>query len=178
MNHKVENLLREQEQGGFDAAFVAVGAHLSKRVDIPARDAGKILDAVSFLRQAATGEAPLLGRRVAIYGGGNTAMDAARTAKRLGAEEALIIYRRDRDHMPAHPFEADEAIGAAENDAWRKSDPERNARAQMMVTLYEKSVADSEAALAAARASGQDTAALEADLQAKRELLEAARRYA
>jgi NADPH-dependent glutamate synthase beta subunit-like oxidoreductase len=49
------------------------------------------------------------GRRVAIYGGGNTAMDAARTAKRLGADEAMIIYRRDREHMPAHEFEADEA---------------------------------------------------------------------
>ncbi|MGY6216332.1 NAD(P)-binding protein [Methylolobus aquaticus] len=121
LNHKVENLLQEQLQGGFDAAFVAVGAHLSKRVDIPARDAGKILDAVSFLRQAATGEAPLLGRRVAVYGGGNTAMDAARTAKRLGAEEALIIYRRDRDHMPAHPFEADEAIEEGVKINWLRT---------------------------------------------------------
>lgn len=110
LNRKVENLLTDKQSGQFDAVFVAVGAHLSKRIDIPARDASKMLDAVTFLRQAATGTAPKLGRRVAIYGGGNTAMDAARTAKRLGAEEALIIYRRDRDHMPAHGFEADEAI--------------------------------------------------------------------
>jgi formate dehydrogenase beta subunit len=110
LNHKVQDVLAEKASGQFDAVFIAIGAHISKRVDIPARDAGKILDAVSFLRQAATGEAPLLGRRVAIYGGGNTAMDAARTAKRLGAEEALIIYRRDREHMPAHPSEADEAM--------------------------------------------------------------------
>ncbi|CAG0949600.1 glutamate synthase (NADPH/NADH) small chain [Anaerolineae bacterium] len=110
LNHKVQDILAEKQNGRFDAVFVAIGAHISKRVDIPARDAGKILDAVSYLRQASTGDAPLLGRRVAIYGGGNTAMDAARTAKRLGAEEALIIYRRDREHMPAHPIEADEAI--------------------------------------------------------------------
>jgi NADPH-dependent glutamate synthase beta subunit-like oxidoreductase len=121
LNHKVENLLAEKEQGGFDAAFVAVGAHLSKRVEIPARDAGKILDAVSFLREANTGEAPLLGRRVAVYGGGNTAMDAARTAKRLGAEEALIIYRRDREHMPAHEFEADEAIAEGVKMNWLRT---------------------------------------------------------
>ncbi len=121
LNHKVGNVLTEKEAGGFDAAFVAVGAHLSKRVDIPARDAGKILDAVSFLRQASSGQAPVLGRRVAIYGGGNTAMDAARTARRLGAEEALIIYRRDREHMPAHSFEADEAIEEGVKINWLRT---------------------------------------------------------
>jgi len=121
LGRKVQDVLAEKEAGGFDAVFVAVGAHLSKRVEIPARDAGKILDAVSFLRQTATGEAPLLGRRVAIYGGGNTAMDAARTAKRLGAEEALIIYRRDREHMPAHPFEADEAIEEGVKINWLRT---------------------------------------------------------
>ena len=110
LNHKVTDLISEKEAGAFDAVFVAVGAHLSRKIDIPAREAGKILDAVSFLRSVETGEVPKLGKRVAIYGGGNTAMDAARTAKRLGAEEALIIYRRDRDHMPAHSFEADEAL--------------------------------------------------------------------
>jgi NADPH-dependent glutamate synthase beta subunit-like oxidoreductase len=121
LNRKVQDVLAEKQAGGFDAVFVAVGAHLSKRVDIPARDAGKILDAVSFLRQTAAGEAPLLGRRVAIYGGGNTAMDAARTAKRLGAEEALIIYRRDREHMPAHSFEADEAIEEGVKINWLRT---------------------------------------------------------
>jgi 2-oxoacid:acceptor oxidoreductase delta subunit (pyruvate/2-ketoisovalerate family) len=56
------------------------------------------------------GEAqPLLGRRVVVYGGGNTAMDAARTAKRLGAEDAIVVYRRTRDRMPAHDFEVEEA---------------------------------------------------------------------
>jgi NADPH-dependent glutamate synthase beta subunit-like oxidoreductase len=121
LNHKVQDLLREKETGRFDAVFLAIGAHLSKRIDVPARDAGKILDALSFLRQAASGESPRLGRRVAIYGGGNTAVDAARTAKRLGAEEALIIYRRDPAHMPAHPSEVEEALEEGIKVRWLRS---------------------------------------------------------
>ena len=108
-DHKVEDLAAEREEGGFDAVFVAVGAHLSKRVDIPARDAGRIVDAVSFLRSVASGERPVIGRRVAVYGGGNTAMDAARVARRMGADEALIVYRRTREQMPAHLEEAEDA---------------------------------------------------------------------
>jgi len=108
-DHRVEDLAEEQRAGGFDAVFVAVGAHLSKRVDIPAREAGRIVDAVSFLRGVASGERPVIGRRVAVYGGGNTAMDAARVARRLGAEDALIVYRRTRQQMPAHAEEAQDA---------------------------------------------------------------------
>ena len=89
--------------------FVAVGAHLSKHVDIPARDASRIVDAVPFLREVASGGHPVIGRRVAVYGGGNTAMDAARTARRLGADDTLIVYRRTRAQMPAHEEEAREA---------------------------------------------------------------------
>jgi NADPH-dependent glutamate synthase beta subunit-like oxidoreductase len=107
--HRVENLAAERQDGNFDAVFVAVGAHLSKRVDIPAREAGRIVDALSFLREVASGGRPAIGRRVAVYGGGNTAMDAARVAKRLGAEDALIVYRRSRAQMPAHEEEAQEA---------------------------------------------------------------------
>jgi NADPH-dependent glutamate synthase beta subunit-like oxidoreductase len=108
-NHRVEDLERERCEGAFDAVFVAVGAHLSKRVDIPAADAGRIVDAVSFLRGVAAGDRPVIGRRVAVYGGGNTAMDAARVARRMGAEEALIVYRRTRAQMPAHEEEAQDA---------------------------------------------------------------------
>jgi NADPH-dependent glutamate synthase beta subunit-like oxidoreductase len=108
-NHVVVDLDAERREGGFDAVFVAVGAHLSKRVEIPAMDAGPIVDAVSFLRGVASGERPVIGRRVAIYGGGNTAMDAARTARRLGAEETLVVYRRTREQMPAHEEEAQDA---------------------------------------------------------------------
>lgn len=121
LNHKVQDLLAEREAGHYDAVFIAVGAHLGKRVDIPARDAGKILDAVSFLHEANVGEAPLLGRRVAVYGGGNTAMDAARTALRMGAQQSLIIYRRDREHMPAHTFEADEAMEEGVRMNWLRT---------------------------------------------------------
>ena len=89
--------------------FVAIGAHLAKRVDIPARDAATMVDAVSFLRSVASGEKPVIGRHVAVYGGGNTAMDAARVARRLGAEDAVIVYRRTREQMAAHAEEAEDA---------------------------------------------------------------------
>jgi len=107
--HRVTDLAAERLEGSFDAVFVAVGAHLSKRVDIPARDAGHIVDALAFLRSVASGDRPAIGRRVAVYGGGNTAMDAARTARRLGADDALIVYRRTRAQMPAHEEEAEDA---------------------------------------------------------------------
>jgi 2-oxoacid:acceptor oxidoreductase delta subunit (pyruvate/2-ketoisovalerate family) len=110
LGRRVDNILDSMRQGGFDAAFLAVGAHVAKRTDIPARDAGRILDAVSVLRGMETGERPQLGRRVVIYGGGNTALDVARTAKRLGASEALIVYRRTREQMPAHESELQEAV--------------------------------------------------------------------
>ncbi|MCC7504572.1 MAG: NAD(P)-binding protein [Saprospiraceae bacterium] len=120
LHHKVNDVMAEKMAGGFDAVFVAIGAHISKKIDIPSRDAGQILDALSFLKDTETGKAPKLGRRVAIYGGGNTAMDAARVAKRLGYEP-LIIYRRDREHMPAHAFEADEALAEGVKINWLRS---------------------------------------------------------
>jgi len=107
--HRVTDLAAEQATGRFDAVFVAVGAHLSKHVDIPARDASKIIDAVPFLRDVAGGARPVVGRRVAVYGGGNTAMDAARVARRLGAQDTMIVYRRTRTQMPAHEEEASDA---------------------------------------------------------------------
>lgn len=116
--HKVTDLVREKREGGFDAVFLAIGAGLGKRVDIPARDSARILDAVNLLHDTSEGQPPLLGRRVVVYGGGNTAMDAARTARRLGAAETLIVYRRDREHMPAHAFEADEAIEEGVKIRW------------------------------------------------------------
>jgi formate dehydrogenase beta subunit len=118
LDHPVDDVLAEQKAGGFDAVFIAIGAHIGKHAEIPARDAARVLDAVALLRGVTTGEAPRLGRRVIVYGGGNTAMDAARTAKRLGADEALIVYRRDREHMPAHAFEADEALAEGIKIKW------------------------------------------------------------
>lgn len=121
LNYKVNDVLAEMTAGKFDAVFIAIGAHIGKKTQIPAREAGRILDAVSFLKDVELGHQPKIGRRVAIYGGGNTAMDAARTAKRLGAEEALIIYRRDREHMPAHDFEADEALSEGVKIHWLRT---------------------------------------------------------
>jgi NADPH-dependent glutamate synthase beta subunit-like oxidoreductase len=106
----VTDLQAELRDGGFDAAFLAVGAHISRRAYIPAGSATRVLDAVSVLRSMEGEEPPRLGRRVVVYGGGNTAMDVARTAKRLGAEEAVVVYRRTRERMPAHDFELEEAL--------------------------------------------------------------------
>jgi formate dehydrogenase beta subunit len=119
--HKVADVLAEKAAGGFDAVFIAIGAGAGKHIDVPARDASRVLDAVSLLHAVSTGEAPRLGRRVVIYGAGDTAMDAGRTAKRLGAQEALIVYRRDRAHMPAHAAEASEALEEGLRFKWLTS---------------------------------------------------------
>jgi 2-oxoacid:acceptor oxidoreductase delta subunit (pyruvate/2-ketoisovalerate family) len=110
LNSKVDRIVESMQVGRFDAAFLAVGAHIGKRAYIPAGSASKVLDAVSLLRSMEGEDKPLLGRRVVVYGGGNTAIDAARTAKRLGATEAIIVYRRTRNRMPAHDFEVEEAL--------------------------------------------------------------------
>ncbi|MCL1897898.1 MAG: NAD(P)-binding protein [Micrococcales bacterium] len=106
------------EKANFDAVVVCVGAGVGAHVDIPAHSAAKMFDAVSVLKETAAGAPPLLGRRVAIYGGGNTALDAARTAKRLGAKEAMIIYRRTREQMPAHEDEYLEAVSEGVRAKW------------------------------------------------------------
>ena len=116
LNAKVDNILETMKAGRFDAAFLAVGAHIGKRSFIPAGAASKILDAVAVLRSMEGEEKPLLGRRVVVYGGGNTALDVARTAKRLGATEAIIVYRRTRERMPAHDFEVEEALEGRHHD--------------------------------------------------------------
>jgi NADPH-dependent glutamate synthase beta subunit-like oxidoreductase len=103
---------------GFDAAFLAVGAQVGKRAYIPAGDSARILDAVSYLHATTDGQPPLLGRRVAVYGGGDTAMDAARTARRLGATDAVIVYRRTRGQMPAHDIEVEEAAAEGVRMMW------------------------------------------------------------
>jgi NADPH-dependent glutamate synthase beta subunit-like oxidoreductase len=118
---KVTNVL-EAMRDGFDAVFLGVGAHIAKRAYIPAGDANKVLDAVSVLHDMEGAGAdemqPRLGRKVVVYGGGNTALDVARTAKRLGAEEAIIVYRRTREKMPAHDFEVEEALQEGISIKW------------------------------------------------------------
>jgi 2-oxoacid:acceptor oxidoreductase delta subunit (pyruvate/2-ketoisovalerate family) len=110
LSAKVADVARTMNDGAFDAAFLAVGAHIARRAFIPAKDSSRILDAVAVLRSMEGEDQPMLGRRVVVYGGGNTAIDVARTAKRLGATEAVIVYRRTREKMPAHDFEVEEAL--------------------------------------------------------------------
>src|ERR1700719_1123294 len=103
LNSKVQDVLEAKAAGKFDAVFVAIGAHLAKHVDIPARDATKVFDAVGLLRDGGSAGKRVLGRRVLIYGGGTTAMDAARTAKRL------VVARTDGSRF--HP--ATESVSEA-----------------------------------------------------------------
>lgn len=103
---------------GFDAVFLAVGAHIARRTYIPAGDSARILDALSLLADTETGHPPLLGRRVAIYGGGNSALDAARTARRLGATDAVVVYRRTRERMAAHDVEVEQALAEDVRIKW------------------------------------------------------------
>jgi NADPH-dependent glutamate synthase beta subunit-like oxidoreductase len=105
----VEDLEHELRQGGFDSAFLAVGAQLARNVEIPGGTAAHILDAISLLRDLAEGERPQLGRRVVVYGGGDTALDAARSARRLAGSEPVVVYRRTPERMPAHPEERQQA---------------------------------------------------------------------
>jgi 2-oxoacid:acceptor oxidoreductase delta subunit (pyruvate/2-ketoisovalerate family) len=110
LNHTVHDIERERREGGFDAVYLGVGAQLARRVAIPSGDSARILDAISYLHHVADGDPPQLGRRVVIYGGGDTALDAARTARRLDASDAVIVYRRTREQMPAHDEELEEAL--------------------------------------------------------------------
>jgi NADPH-dependent glutamate synthase beta subunit-like oxidoreductase len=110
LNTRVGRVADDMRSGGFDAAFLAVGAHIAKRAFIPAKDSSRILDAVAVLRSMEGQDKPMLGRRVVVYGGGNTAIDVARTARRLGATDAVIVYRRTREKMPAHDLEIEEAL--------------------------------------------------------------------
>ncbi len=93
----------------FDATFLAVGAHKSARLGIPGEAAEGVLPAIDFLRKVHLGAEISVGSKVAVIGGGNTAIDAARTAIRLGAEEVYLVYRRTKEEMPAAEWEIQEA---------------------------------------------------------------------
>jgi 2-oxoacid:acceptor oxidoreductase delta subunit (pyruvate/2-ketoisovalerate family) len=116
MGRPVTDLAAERD--GFDAVFVAVGQQLGQRTAIPAGDSARILDAISVLHQVADGDPPELGRRVVVYGGGNTAMDAARAARRIGATDAIVVYRRTRDRMPAHETDLKQALDEGVTVRW------------------------------------------------------------
>lgn len=117
----VDDLQSAMRDGGFGACFAAIGAHLAKRVDIPAADACHIFDALSLLSDVEAGARPALGRRVVVCGGGDTALDVARTARRLGAQESLVIYRRTQAQMPAHAEELREALDEGIEVRWLRT---------------------------------------------------------
>jgi NADPH-dependent glutamate synthase beta subunit-like oxidoreductase len=108
-DERVDDLSAAMREGAYDATFLAVGAHIAKHTEIPGGAASHIIDAVGLLHGIEEGERPNLGRRVVVYGGGDTALDAARSVKRLGAAEPIIVYRRNREKMPAHAGELAEA---------------------------------------------------------------------
>lgn len=121
LDTRVNDLTESMEQGSFDAAFLAVGAQLSHRAYIPAGQAARVLDALSLLGTVNDGERPQLGRAVVVYGGGNTAMDAARTARRLGADDAVVVYRRTQEQMPANQVELTEALDEGVRVRWLRT---------------------------------------------------------
>jgi 2-oxoacid:acceptor oxidoreductase delta subunit (pyruvate/2-ketoisovalerate family) len=120
LNTKVEDLDAAIQEGGFHATFLAVGAHLARRIDIPGFDAKRLLDAATFLRSMESDSPIKIGRRLAVYGGGNTAIDVARTAERLGVEP-VIIYRRDEAHAPSFKEEVAEARDEGVQFQWLRS---------------------------------------------------------
>lgn len=101
----INSLLQE----GYKAVFIATGAHKSRSFNIEGVNLEGVIHALDFLRKVSSGKKPKLGNRVAVVGGGNVAVDAARTAIRLGAKEVTILYRRSREEVPANPWEVKEA---------------------------------------------------------------------
>lgn len=102
----------KQLKKDYDAVFLGVGAHGGMRLGVEGEDTPGVMEGIGFLRAASLGEKVHLGKKVAVIGGGNTAIDCACTARRLGAEEVTIVYRRSRSEMPA----AEEEVEAAEKE--------------------------------------------------------------
>ena len=106
---KVE-YLDDLKKQGYNAVFLAVGSHNGSKMRVPGEDLPGVVDGVTMLRDVALGKKVAVGSRVAVVGGGNSAMDAARTARRLGAKEVTVIYRRTQNEMPANAEEVQEAM--------------------------------------------------------------------
>lgn len=104
-----EQMSFEEFKSQYDAVVLAIGAWSSTPIGCPGEDLEGVMGGIDFLRQVAMGEKPDIGDKVAVVGGGNTAMDACRTAVRLGAKEVYVVYRRTEAEMPAEQIEIDEA---------------------------------------------------------------------
>jgi NADH-quinone oxidoreductase subunit F len=127
-NSRIESIDELFKQGNH-AVFVAIGAHQDLKMGVPGEDGPGVIDCASFLRDVKLGKRVEVGSKVAVIGGGNAAIDASRTALRLGAKHVIIIYRRTRAEMPAAPEEVEDALHegieivflAAPNKVSRKS---------------------------------------------------------
>ncbi len=108
-NHRV-NSLQELRQAGYQAIFLGVGAHRGRQLDVPGEQTEGVHDALSFLRDVSLSRRDELSGRVVVIGGGNAAIDSARTALRLGASSVTVLYRRSREEMPAIRQEIEEAL--------------------------------------------------------------------
>jgi NADPH-dependent glutamate synthase beta subunit-like oxidoreductase len=95
---------------GYDAVYLSIGAHSGMKMGVEGEESEGVIECVSFLRDVSLKKKVSLGDRVAVIGGGNAAMDAARTAIRLGSKDVTIVYRRTRQEMPADPMEIEEAM--------------------------------------------------------------------
>jgi heterodisulfide reductase subunit A-like polyferredoxin len=110
LNHPVRSIDKLFDEG-FAAVFLAIGAHEPQKLRIPGEDVTSgVFHGVPFLRAVALGEKAQLGDRVVVVGGGNTAIDTARTALRLGSKQVTLVYRRTRAEMPANDWEIDDAL--------------------------------------------------------------------
>lgn len=110
LDHPIRDINKLFEDG-FSAVFLAIGAHEPQKLRIPGEDEAEgVFHGVPFLRRVALGEEVYLGEQVVVVGGGNTAIDTARSARRLGSREVTIVYRRTRAEMPANEWEIDEAL--------------------------------------------------------------------
>jgi len=108
-NTRVDSPEKLFEQG-YNAIFLAIGAHQGTRIGVEGEDSPQVKECISFLREVNLGKEVKLGDRVAVIGGGNAAIDSARTALRLGAKEVTIVYRRTRAEMPASPEEIEATL--------------------------------------------------------------------
>jgi heterodisulfide reductase subunit A-like polyferredoxin len=107
-----KDITLEKLKKDYDAIFFAIGAHGGMKLGVEGEDSPGVMEGIEFLRSANLGEKVNVGKKVAVIGGGNTAIDCSRTAKRLGAKEVTIVYRRSRDEMPA----SEEEVIAAEKE--------------------------------------------------------------
>ncbi len=110
-NARIDDILGTRDKGGFDAVILALGAPIAKFAQVPQKGGDiTILDALDVLREVELEEPTAMRGKVVVQGGGNTAMDVARSAVRLGCPEVTVLVRRDRSDMTAHPMEIHEAL--------------------------------------------------------------------